>query len=153
MFGWSPLGVWIRIWAGPSVNANTGAWMLSSNAITIPILKILAMSARLSFVLGNLPIFPQVGQNSWVGVGGQVGQGCWGLGFLTNFSVVTRRIIVPMNISTVAPKAWKTWSAKSSPKLFPIARIVVIRKMFNAIIRGIPNSKIVGFVQNFPREI
>ena len=92
------------------VSANTGAWMVKSMIVIMAMLKIFAMSARVSFVLTCLKIFPQLGQNGSVGfVCGwlHVGQGLVGLGFLKAFSVIASSRSVPINISAVAPIVWK----------------------------------------------
>ena len=62
--------------------------------MTMAMLAIFARSVFESLIFGYLRIFPQFLHNSSSVLELHVGQGFWGLGFLTNFSVVTRRMRV-----------------------------------------------------------
>ncbi len=116
-------------------------------------LKILTKSILVNLVFVKLKILPHPEQKLPACLELQVGQGGVVLGFFTNFSVVTKRIRVPININTVAPNAWNTCNANSSPYALPIAKMVVIRIMFKAMIRGMPKASIAPLFQSFPRVI
>ena len=114
MFTCMPVGVWMRTSAGPSVRANTGAWIEMRRAIVMVIIAIFSRSLLCSLIFGYVKSFPQFGQDPWVLFGGfglQFGQGSGGFGFLNTFVVRASRISVPRNIRTVAPKVWNTWRA------------------------------------------
>jgi hypothetical protein len=89
--------------------------MLKSKPIATNMLAIFIISERLSLILSCWSNFPQLRQKSFGGGVVQSWQGWDAGGFLINRSVVISRIRVPINMSTVAPMAWKTWSASWSP--------------------------------------
>jgi len=122
VFPCSPVGVWIIIWAGPSVRANTGAWIESRRIIAKVIVAIFAMSCFLGFICGYFMSLPQWGQKSsfWFWVGLHFWHGWRGCGFrnmlvLNSFSVVVRSSSVPRNMSIHPPRKWKIWRASCSP--------------------------------------
>ena len=59
MFPCSPVGVWIIIWAGPSVRANTGAWIESRSTTAKAIVTIFIRSCFLGFICGYFSSLPQ----------------------------------------------------------------------------------------------